>query len=159
MIRSTLGLSLGWETKFSWLFQFPDELVVFGGTARISSFPKATGKTKKKNPLIFFWGGPLLTAGVRRIKKSACVSCEILETPNQFYHQMSNLAAIKGSLFVAGVRGGLRLPLRISTYLHLNDVDVGRIIGWGTVTIDANMLYNQRIRFGLMMWWSFMVRK
>ncbi|MDR7128447.1 hypothetical protein J2X69_000779 [Algoriphagus sp. 4150] len=119
--------SMGWEKS---VLGYPtsDELVVFGGAARISHFQRGS----------IYWSP---TAGVRVLRERIRVHVKILETPTSFTIN-EQFAAMQEVYAVAGVRvdcastENLNLPT-------LRDVDVGGCT-MGSVSAEQVSLFGNR---------------
>ncbi|MDQ3395027.1 MAG: hypothetical protein M3512_13065 [Bacteroidota bacterium] len=119
--------SLGWE-KSVLGYPISDELIVFGGDARISHFQRGS----------IYWSS---TAGVRVLRERIRVHVKILETPTRFTIN-EQFAAMQEVYAVAGVRVDCASTesLNIPT---LNDVDVGGCT-MGSVSSEQTTLFGNR---------------
>ncbi|MEB2778851.1 hypothetical protein U3A58_00475 [Algoriphagus sp. C2-6-M1] len=119
--------SLGWE-KSALGYPTSDELVVFGGAARISHFQRGS----------IYWSP---TAGVRVLKERVRVHVKILETPTSFSIN-EQFAAMQEVYAVAGVRVDCASTenLNLAT---LKDVDVGGCT-MGSVSSEQVSLFDNR---------------
>jgi len=118
--------SLGWE-KSALGYPVSDELVVFGGTARISHFQRGS----------IYWSP---TTGARVLNQRVAVHVKILTAPNTPINQM--LASMQEVYATAGIRvdcvstENLNLPA-------LTDLDVGGCT-MGSVTAEQTTLFGNR---------------
>lgn len=119
--------SLGWE-RSALGYPTSDELVVFGGTARISHFQHGS----------IYWSS---TAGVRVLKERVRVHVKILTMPTRFTIN-EQFAAMQEVYAVAGIRVDCATTEKLNLPT-LADVDVGGCT-MGSVTPEQVTLFGNR---------------
>ncbi len=126
LIRSHWA-SIGWERSVLG-YPISDELVVFGGDARISHFQRGS----------IYWSP---TAGARVLRERVRVHVKILENPTSFTLNQQ-FAAMQEVYAMAGLRVDWATTENLSIP-SLNDVDVGGCT-MGSVTAEQITLFGQR---------------
>ena len=116
----------GWE-KGPMGYPVSDELVVFGGAARISHFQKGS----------IYWSP---TAGARLLKQAVRLHVKVLSTPNRPLNEM--LQSMADVYAFAGIRVDLCTTENLNL-ASLADVDVGGCT-MGTVTAEQVQLFGHR---------------